>query len=180
MGIITAETTLQELAALVSQTLEHAGIPATLSGGAAVSLYSDNEYQSHDLDFVSSEQLTVIGDAIAPLGFYRVGKARQFEHADTLWYVEFPPGPVAFGDTHIHHDDVPILETEYGPLRIVTPTQIIMDRVAAYVYWKDNQSLDQAIMVASRQDVDWPTLYEWAERNGIDAAEIDKLKSRAG
>ena len=36
-------TTVTELA-LVSQTLEAAGIKATLSGGAAVSIYTDNEY----------------------------------------------------------------------------------------------------------------------------------------
>jgi len=34
MGNITAETTLEELAALVSQALERAGITATLSGGS--------------------------------------------------------------------------------------------------------------------------------------------------
>ena len=36
MSRISAKTTLVELAALVSQALEHAGIIATLSGGAAV------------------------------------------------------------------------------------------------------------------------------------------------
>lgn len=154
MGNITAETTLEELAALVSQALERAGITATLSGGSAVSLYSNNEYQSSDLDFVSSEQLTAIGDAIAALGFHRAGNARQFDHADTQWYLEFPPGPVAFGHLQVRDDDVLVLETDYGPLRIVTPTQIIMDRMAAYAHWNDNPSLDQAIMVAKRQDVD--------------------------
>ncbi len=180
MGNITAETTLEELAALVSQALERAGITATLSGGSAVSLYSNNEYQSSDLDFVSSEQLTPIGNAIAALGFRRADNARQFDHPDTQWYVEFPPGPIAFGNLQVRDEDVLVLETHYGPLRIVTPTQIIMDRMAAYAHWNDNPSLDQAIMVAKRQDVDWPALYEWAERDGIDAVEIDKLKSRAG
>ncbi|MDO9557096.1 MAG: hypothetical protein Q7J82_05885 [Coriobacteriia bacterium] len=62
---ITGETTMQELAVLVSQALERAGVTATLSGGGAVSMYSDNEYQSRDLDFVSSERLKVISDALA-------------------------------------------------------------------------------------------------------------------
>jgi hypothetical protein len=168
---------MRELAVLVSQTLERAGITATLSGGGAVSMYSDNEYQSHDLDFVSSERLKTIGDAITPLGFRRVGKVRQFEHPDTQWYVEFPPGPLAFGETVIASDEAPVLETEYGLLRIITPTHCVMDRIAAYVYWQDNQSLNQAAMVASRQNVDWLALYEWAKRDGIDTAIIDKLKA---
>lgn len=177
---ITGETTMQELAVLVSQALERAGVTATLSGGGAVSMYSDNEYQSRDLDFVSSERLKVISDALMPLGFRRVGKARQFEHPDTQWYVEFPPGPLAFGETVIAADEASVLETEYGLLRIITPTQSVMDRIAAYVYWQDNQSLDQAVMVASRQDVDWSALYEWAKRDGIDAMVIDKLKAQIG
>ena len=132
------------------------------------------------MDFVSSERLTAIGDAIAALGFHGNDNARQFDHADTPWYLEFPPGPVALGNLRVRDDAVLILGPDYGPLRIVTPTQIIMDRMAAYAHWNDNPSLDQAIMVAKRQDVDWPALYEWAERDGIDAVEIDKLKSRAG
>jgi hypothetical protein len=176
---MTSETPLRELAALISQALQKAGITATLSGGAAVSVYSDNEYLSYDLDFVSSARLKAIEEAIAPLGFNRVGKGRHFEHPDTPWYVEFPPGPLAFGETCVPDDDAGVVETEYGPLRIVTPTQIIMERVAAYVHWHDNQSLDQAIMVAVRQPVDWLALYQWAERDRIDSAVIDEIKGRS-
>ena len=179
MGVITAETTLEELAALVSRALERAGIAATLSGGAAVSLYTDHEYMSSDLDFVSSERLGNIDEAIAPLGFHREGMARQFEHPHTQWFVEFPPGPIAFGESQFRDDETAVLDTEYGPIRIVTPTQIIMDRVAAYVHWNDRQSLDQAIMVAKRQDVDWSGLRKWAGDEGIDAAIIDGLESQA-
>ena len=49
--MITRETTLTDLAAIVSTALERHGIGATLSGGAAVSIYSDNRYESEDLDF---------------------------------------------------------------------------------------------------------------------------------
>lgn len=177
MNDISETTTMEELAVLVSQALETAGITPTLSGGAAVSLYSDNEYKSSDLDFVSSGRLKAIGDAIAPLGFHHIPQARQFEHPKTKWYVEFPPGPIAFGDRQIQEEEIPILETEYGPLRIVTPTQIIMDRMAAYTNWHDNQSLDQAKIVASRQGVDWKELYEWAKQESMESKEIDRLKT---
>jgi hypothetical protein len=45
MPSISEKTTLIELAAIVSDALENAGIIATLSGGAAVSIYTDNRYQ---------------------------------------------------------------------------------------------------------------------------------------
>lgn len=179
MGSVTAETTLEELAALISQALESAGIVGTLSGGGAVTVYSENAYLSHDLDFVSSARLTAIRDAIAPLGFHGVAGARQFEHPLSPFYVEFPPGPLAFGETTFTDDEGTVLQTIYGPLRIVTPTQILMDRVAAYTHWNDNQSFDQALSVAGRQDVDWPALYEWAQREGIAVAVIDRLRSTA-
>ena len=51
--MITETTTLTELAAIVSDVLEREGIVATLSGGAAVSIYTDNRYVSEDLDFVT-------------------------------------------------------------------------------------------------------------------------------
>lgn len=42
--MIDEHTSLEELAAIVSEALEEAGIIATLSGGAAVSIYSDDVY----------------------------------------------------------------------------------------------------------------------------------------
>jgi len=177
---IDRDTSLEELAATVSQVLERAGITATLSGGGAVTLYADNEYLSGDLDFVTSARIEVIGKVLAPLGFVRNPGARQFEHPDTDFYVEFPPGPLAFGETSISQDDATTVDTRWGPLRIVTPTQLVMDRLAAYVHWRDGQSLDQAVMIARHQAIDWSELHAWAEREGIEPALIDGLQRRAG
>ena len=172
---------MEEVAALVSQALEAAGIEATLSGGGAVSIYSANAYQSRDLDFVTSAGAEAIESAITPLGFYRASRhARQFDHPKSQWYAEFPPGPLAFGLMVVDHRDVPVLQTVHGPLRIITPTQVVMDRLAAYVHWKDGQSWDQAVMVAERQDVDWSRLEQWAADEGVDVAEIRRLRERAG
>ena len=60
---ITADTTLEEIATLVSEALESAGIPAVLSGGGAVSHYSHNEYMTTDLDFVSNERFPMCTEA---------------------------------------------------------------------------------------------------------------------
>ncbi len=76
----------------------------------------------------------------------------------------------------MHHGDTPVLQTDFGPLRVVTPTQSIMDRLAAYVHWSDRQALDQATMVARRQRVDWSALKEWARREAVDTRLIDKVR----
>jgi hypothetical protein len=69
MAEITSSTSLEELAAIISQALEAVDILATLSGGAAVSIYTNNHYQSEDLDFVSSAAAGKLARAVETLGF---------------------------------------------------------------------------------------------------------------
>lgn len=162
MERITGSTTIEELAGIVSTTLEAAGISAVLSGGAVVSIYTDNEYQSGDLDFISSASMDRIAKAIGSLGFVR--KGRMFSHPGTSLYVEFPAGPLAIGDQLIRPTDVARMQTPAGTIRLLTPTQCVMDRLAAYFHWNDRQSLDQAVMVALSQSVSLSRVEKWATR----------------
>lgn len=150
MGVVNRHTSLEELAALVSQALVRAGISATLSGGGAVSVYSENEYKSSDLDFVTSARNTALALALAPLGFRNEVGSREFNNPDTDYYIEFPSGPLAFGETVIPDSDATTLQTDHGPLRIVTPTQSVMDRLAAYSAWKDHQVSCPMVIPAPR------------------------------
>lgn len=164
MERITGSTTIEELAGIVSVALETAGINAVLSGGAVVSIYTHNEYESGDLDFVSSASTSTLESAIGSLGFVRRG--RMFSHPRTPLFVEFPAGPLAIGDQLIRPTDVAKRQTPAGILRLLTPTQCVMDRLAAYIHWNDLQSLDQAVMVASRQGVVLSRIEKWAKREG--------------
>lgn len=114
---ITSETSLPELAALVSMALEEAGIKAVLSGGAAVSIYSNNAYESADLDFVTSAGKKALAAAIKTLGFKGSNTSRMFQHPDTDWYVEFPSGPLSFGDTYMEPSEIPLFHTQYGEIK---------------------------------------------------------------
>ena len=71
MATIDNGTSILEIASLVSQALEAAGIVAVLSGGAAVTIYSDNKYESVDLDFITSARNVAIAQAPAPAGLPR-------------------------------------------------------------------------------------------------------------
>jgi hypothetical protein len=55
---------LKGLACLIYETLKSNGIEAVLVGGACVSIYSQNRYQSFDLDFVTYEELKSIEKAL--------------------------------------------------------------------------------------------------------------------
>lgn len=181
MSVIGPSTSLEELAALVSSALDNAGIIATLSGGGAVSIYTDNEYKSCDLDFITSQRNDVIAEALGPLGFcYQPGK-KEFEHPDTDYYVEFPSGPLSFGSTLVvSHQDTTTVETCYGPIKIVTPTQSAMDRLTHYFAWGDRQALDQVIMIARRHPLDWGELSRWIMQEGEDPGVLDAIRKKIG
>ena len=169
---ITKSTTLTELASAVSGALEGAGIVATLSGGAAVSIYSDNRYESKDLDFVTTALVNELKEALEPLGFVHTGRPRLsvFEHPKTDWYIEFPPAPLSFGGTYIDHSQCALIKTGLGSLRIITPTQSVMDRLIAAAVWDEPQSLEQAILVAEHQadNIDWKALSAWVIKEKIE------------
>src|SRR3954469_14296799 len=102
---------------------------------------------------------------MASLGFER--KGRMFSHPRTALFVEFPAGPLAIGDEVIRETEVGEKRTVSGTIRLLTPTQCVMDRLAAYLHWNDLQSLDQAVMVASSQNISFAKLEAWARREGV-------------
>lgn len=165
---------MQEIAALVSVTLEAAGITAVLGGGGAVAQYSDNEYMTADLDFITVERNKVIAPIVANLGFILEGK--DFHHPQSRYFLEFPPGPLSFGDRYINSSETTTLKTPYGVLRIITPTQCVLDRLAWFVHGNDLQARDQALMVASRQDIDWDDVHAWATSENIDEKIINEIQ----
>ena len=87
MPEITEKSTVEEVAAIVSDALESAGITATLSGGSAVTIYSNNAYLSRDLDFVTSAMVADLEPVLKSLGFEntRVPRLSQFSHPKVKW-----------------------------------------------------------------------------------------------
>lgn len=169
--MVNKNTTLIELAATVSEALERAGITATLSGGAAVSIYSDNRYESVDLDFVTAAVINDLKIVLEPLGFQHTGRPRLsvFEHPRSIWYLEFPPAPLSFGGTYVDPSDCELIDTGLGYLRIISPTHSIMDRLIAAAAWNEFQSLEQALLVAESQveKIKWSEIDDWIGREGI-------------
>jgi hypothetical protein len=164
-----------ELAAFVQSNLREEGIDVILSGGATVVIYSDGEYVSMDIDLVNAQFARVqeIEDAMEKIGFSRLG--RHFEHPDTDYYVEFPPGPLTVGDRTI--EDISEIAFETGSLRVISPTECVMDRLSHYYHWGDRQALAQAVMVAERNSIDLAKVMEWSESEGK-MAEFSQIKAR--
>jgi hypothetical protein len=159
--------TLEELAALVCSTLERHGIQVVLSGGSVVSIYSDNAYQSYDLDFIRTGLARRLDAPMEELGFRKEG--RHWTHPRSKFFVEFPPGPVQVGDAIV--SEFAERSTRLGVLRLLPPTECVMDRLAGFYHWNDAQCLEQALAVATRQPIDLPRVEAWSRREGERARE---------
>lgn len=178
MPEITENSTLEEIAAIVSDALEKAGITATLSGGSAVTIYTENEYLSRDLDFVTAAMNADLEPVLTRLGFEHTGVPRmsQFAHPKVKWYLEFPSSPLMFGHLFARPSDCAVMRLPIGELRIITPTQSVMDRLAATYAWSDMQSREQAVMVAAKQEIDWDALKIWFANEGETELEFHRFR----
>ena len=160
---ITRRSTIRDVAARVSQALTNAGITAVLTGGGAVSIYSANKYRSYDIDFVTAAPRRELTDIMSELGFTR-GAGRHFEHPSTRLVVEFVAWPLTVGDEVVRKWAQ--IRTPAGTLQILTPTQCIKDRLAAFFHWRDSQSLEQAVLVARTRRISMRELARWSGAEG--------------
>jgi hypothetical protein len=151
---------IKGLALLVSAELKKNNISAVLVGGACVSIYSHNKYLSLDLDYISHTTLHELKKVMERLGFFKKS-SRHFEHKECKFFVEFPPPPIAIGK------EMPITKfRKIKSLMLLTPTDCVKDRLAAYYHWNDPQSLEQALMVASAQRINLQEIEKWSKGEG--------------
>lgn len=159
------EMSLKELALYVSHHLRKHGIEVVLTGGACVTTYTENKYISYDLDFVPLlyTKRSEIREAMEEIGFVEEG--RHFRNPKTPFFVEFLAPPPALGEEPVKE----IAEIRSGDLllRLLSPTDCVKDRLAAYYHWKDKQALDQAILVCRDQAADLKEVERWSENEGM-------------
>ncbi len=156
---INQKTSRLELAAFITAGLARKDISAVLVGGAVVSIYTENEYESKDLDFISPADHRKITAVMEELGFKRQGK--NFFHSQIDLSVEFPTGPIGIGDR------VPVKpqgKMKVGDTTVVmlSPTQSVMDRLAWFYFNNDRQCLDQAVMISKKQSVKLMEIKKWS------------------
>ena len=169
------EMSIGELGAFVQSHLRGRGINVVLSGGASVAIYSGGKYVSHDLDMVIAfaARARDIREAMTEIGFREEG--RYFVHPGTQFFVEFPPGPLAIGAEPVGQVDEIKLST--GVLKIISPTDCVKDRLAAYYHWGDQQCLYQASLVARTNKIDLDEVQRWSEAEGKQG-EFEKIRTK--
>ena len=156
-----------ELWRYVAWHLEGEGIGSVLVGGAVVAIYTEGIYRSGDLDMVPDDfQRARIPECLEKIGFLP-SKARYFKHPECRHlFLEFPHGPVELGEeSPIVPDEVHV---EGRILRLLSPTDCVKDRLAAYIHWGSRDCFEQALLVCRRQKarVDLENVRAWCEREG--------------
>jgi hypothetical protein len=163
--MITEKTDLTDLAAAVCQACAESGIDVVLSGGACVSIFTKNRFASYDLDFVLLSALPrkALRGVMERLGFREDG--RHFRHPKTAYLVEFLSPPLSVGEEPVRE----VIEIHRGgrTLRLLSPTDCVKDRLAAYFHWDDRPSLDQAIAVCVDTSVDLREVRRWSTEEGM-------------
>jgi hypothetical protein len=169
------EMSLGELAAFVCSHLDSRGIRVTLTGGGCVSLHGAGRHISYDLDFIENLPVTrrKLKAALAEIGFSE--ERRYFKHPDSEFFLEFPAGPLAVGGEPVR--EIVELRFATGVLRLLSPTDCVKDRLAAWLHWSDRQCLEQALWVARLQPVDWEEIGRWSRQEGA-AAKFERFRER--
>ncbi len=179
MTAITETSTLREVALTVGAVLSEHQVRAVLTGGACVSIYTDGLYVSKDADFViqsaPSGLQRRVDEALGSLGFVR--DADRYVHDLTPFFVEFPPGPLSIGSD---------LKIEPVELKIGNATALVLsatdscrDRLAAFYFWGDRQSLDLAVAIARRHDVNFRAIKRWSKNEG-ELQKYDEFRREVG
>lgn len=151
-----------EIAAFVQTYLQENGVNVVLSGGAATGYYSNNKYVSGDLDLVNkfSVPRKRIEKLMNEIGFFE--KAKYFKHPESEFVIEFPPGPLSVGMEAVNKIEFIPLET--GTLQIISATDCVKDRLAAFYFWGDKQCLQQAVWVSQAMPVDQKEIERWSTK----------------
>jgi hypothetical protein len=168
----------RELAAFVCEHLQASGIDTVLTGGACVTILTSNSYESCDLDFVNVAEapLAKIEAALLRIGF--VSDGRIYVNKKVKYSIDILNPPLAIGAEKITATNTITVKKMH--LKMLTPTDSVRDRLAAFYFWNDLQALEQALMVARDNDVDLAVIRRWSKKeNESEKFKLFKKKLRS-
>jgi len=148
------------------------GVSPFLVGGAAVEIYTQGGYSTGDIDLKCPEQ--PFASILVDVGFSRRGRVWVHPDAD-LWVDRVGEAPEAPYEIASNAVELRLLG---GRVRMISPEDLVLDRLRAAVHWKDEDGLlwAEAIVRSSNfmgREFDWQSVEQRLE----DVAEHDALRS---
>ena len=138
-----------------------------LVGGAAVELYTGGAYRTGDLDFVGTPGPEVV-NLLESAGFQRLG--RHWVNEQHKVFLEFP------GEALGELESTAVIRVGAHSVLIVSLEDLIVDRLAAWRFWKSDIDAINAYLLARAQGVelDEVRLRRLAENADVERA-LDQL-----
>lgn len=163
---ITRQSALTDVAFAVCTALHNSGTKAVLTGGSAAVYYAPERYQSRDADFVITmcANRAAAAAALRSLGFTEHGGI--YRHVHSPYTVEFPPGPLAIGNTIIEKYETVQRDSEI--LHVISRTDAVCLSLAKFYHWSDRSSLRTALDVAQSGEVDLERVATWSRNEGCE------------
>ena len=158
--------TEEQLWKFVAPHLARHGIDTMLVGGAVAAIYSNGPYRSGDLDFIHLNMMVKgLEEVMNKIGFKKIDVRRNMHPDCKHILIEFPgTAPVGIGeDYNIKPRELKIAGVK---IKIYTPTDCVKDRLAGYIYFKHEENLNQAALVAQYQGVSFARIKLWCKREG--------------
>lgn len=168
LGDITAETdsTLKhlKLASLVSAVFRKQGVELVVVGGSAIEFYTEGAYVSGDLDLclVSPARLDIRTRQELMGQLDGRGGPRSWQVAGQ--YVDILGQVETLARTPFDEIDAP-----YGPVRLVSPEDLLVERVLVSVYPQRDETADAcarkliAVALSGQVELDWQEARRLAE-----------------
>lgn len=162
-----SHTPIVELARIIAEHLQGQGIEVVLVGGLAVEIYTENIYLTKDIDMVNINYASSrnLNGAMAQLGFTK--KGRIYVNPTTDITVEFPAGPLSAGDELI--TQVTVAQVAAGSIPILQVADVVKDRLAAYLHWRDRQSLVQALAILLKHPLKITRFKAFCDQEGAES-----------
>lgn len=152
--------------AIITEAFKLNGLkPPIIVGGQAVSFYTQGEYGTIDIDFVSYYEQKPY-EIAKTLGFKAEGKDLYNEEIDVL--IEFPDYNLEGSIEHIFEAEIDFGGDKYS-IYFIGVEDIIIDRLCALKHWDDKASFVWAatIMGIHYDNIDWDYLKLASEKYGV-------------
>lgn len=151
---------VRDLAALICSGLTAQGFDPVLTGRACAAIYGGPSIHPDALDFVISEYvISKIKAAMGRLGF-QCRVHRTYGSKNSEIEVTFLPPPLCVGDNIV--EDVHVVRTSKGDLRMLGSTDCVRQRLSMYYRFADQDALRDAVLVAKRHRIDMELVKRWS------------------
>ena len=137
--------TMLYTSAIITKLLDPEDIKPIIVGGLSVEIYTQKDYSTRDIDFVT-HRANVVSELLVKLGFQREGRHLYHENLEVA--IEFPDDSLAGSYDKVVRMDLDEEEDLY--VYVISVEDIIMDRLRASLYWGESESKQWAMkLIAS-------------------------------